>query len=130
MTSYLMFKVSLLGWDHDLGRQSIVQLTKSSDLARRRDILYACVREAQQFGDRLCTLESLKAVANSWTIGGVASESLPAILRCTIRLMHMDEDENDVRQGRTEKPDFSEDICKVFSRGVSRLRSRIVVRTG
>ncbi|XP_044723905.1 meiosis protein SPO22/ZIP4 like domain-containing protein [Hirsutella rhossiliensis] len=116
LTGYLMFKVSLLSWDHELGCQSIAHLSKVSDTARGRDILYACVREAQQFGDKLCTLAALKAVADSWAVGGLVSDSLPAILRCTIRLMHMTEEEEDAREALTEKPDFTEDICEVFSK--------------
>ncbi|KAL6357454.1 hypothetical protein LRP88_07621 [Fusarium phalaenopsidis] len=42
LTRYLMFKVSLISWDHDLGRQCVEFLSKSSEKARSRDILYAC----------------------------------------------------------------------------------------
>lgn len=118
LTGYLMFRVSLLSWDHELGSQSIAHLSKASDTARGRDILYACVREAQQFGDRLCTLAALRAVADSWAVGGLASDSLPAILRCTIRLMHMAEEEDDVREGLAEKSEFTEEICEVFTKGL------------
>lgn len=118
LTGYLMFKVSLLSWDHELGCQSIANLSKASDMARSRDVLFACVREAQQFGDRLCTLAALKAVADSWAVGGLASDSLPAILRCTIRLMLVAEEEEDGSKGMGEKPDFTEDMCEIFIKGL------------
>ncbi|KJZ71961.1 hypothetical protein HIM_08641 [Hirsutella minnesotensis 3608] len=115
LTSYLMFKVSLLGWDHDLGCESIARLSKASDTIQKQDILYACVREAQQSGDRICTIEALKAVANSWAVGGISSESLPAILRCTIRLMNVSEEERS-SDGPESSCDWSEDICDIFDK--------------
>ncbi|POR34574.1 Uncharacterized protein TPAR_05222 [Tolypocladium paradoxum] len=116
LTSYLMFKVSLLCWDHELGGQCIEHLSGSTDKTRRRDILYACVREAQQVGDKLCTLAALKAVANSWTAGQLSSSHVPSILRCTIRLIHMVEEEEGVGENNVEKSDFVEDICEIFGK--------------
>ncbi|RSL67820.1 hypothetical protein CEP53_002853 [Fusarium sp. AF-6] len=43
LTRYLMFKVSLISWDHDLCRQCVEFLSKSSENAKNRDILYACL---------------------------------------------------------------------------------------
>lgn len=117
LTRYLMFKVSLLCWDHELGSQCIKHLSGSTDKTRHRDILYACVREAQQVGDKLCTLAALKAVADSWTAGSVSPSNVPSILRCTIRLIHMVEEEG-AREDHVEQSDFVEDICEIFGKGV------------
>ncbi|KND94187.1 hypothetical protein TOPH_00844, partial [Tolypocladium ophioglossoides CBS 100239] len=114
LTRYLMFKVSLLCWDHELGSQCIKHLSGSTDKTRRRDILYACVREAQQVGDRLCTLAALKAVAGSWTAGKLSPSNVPSILRCTIRLIHMVEEDDSAPEHLVEKSDFVEDICEIF----------------
>ncbi|PHH75866.1 hypothetical protein CDD83_4348 [Cordyceps sp. RAO-2017] len=126
LTRYLMFKVSLLGWDHELGRQSIEHLSRASKTARGRDVLYACVREAQQFGDRLCTLVALRAVADSWAVGDVLSDNLPAILRCAIRLLHTAEQEEEredgKEQGQAERPDFGRDLCEMFGKAADHAR--------
>ncbi|RSL67252.1 hypothetical protein CEP54_003325 [Fusarium duplospermum] len=83
LTRYLMFKVSLISWDHDLARQCVEFLSKSTEKAKSRDILYACVREAQQLGDKLSTLEALKAVSATFVTGSstTAASNLPSILR-------------------------------------------------
>ncbi|PHH68004.1 hypothetical protein CDD80_318 [Ophiocordyceps camponoti-rufipedis] len=41
LTSYLMFKVSLLSWDHELGCRSVARLGAASGTIRGRDMLYA-----------------------------------------------------------------------------------------
>ncbi|PNY23779.1 Uncharacterized protein TCAP_06278 [Tolypocladium capitatum] len=116
LTRYLMFKVSLLCWDHELGSKCIKHLSGSTDNIRRRDILYACVREAQQVGDKLCTLAALKAVAGSWTAGKTSPSNVPSILRCTIRLIHMVEEDEGAAEHHVQRSDFAEDICEIFGK--------------
>lgn len=116
LTRYLMFKVSLLDWDHELGCQSIGYLSKFADDSRSQEMLYACIREAQQVGDKLCTLAALKAVVESWNPGREAAGSLPSILRCSVRLIKMIE-EQEKKSGLETL--FVEDICKTFETGMS-----------
>ncbi|KAM0339705.1 hypothetical protein ACHAPQ_001521 [Fusarium lateritium] len=114
LTRYLMFKVSLLNWDQNLGRQCIAFLSKLTGKSQCRDILYACVKEAQQVGDRLLTLEALKAVAatfdadSSWTI------NMPSVFRCTIRLIHsIESQDSDLTDKTTE---LAEETCRIFEK--------------
>ncbi|KAJ6439499.1 TPR-like protein [Purpureocillium lavendulum] len=116
LTSYLMFKVALLSWDHELGCQCVERLSRGSDAERTRDILYACVREAQQVGDKICTLAALKSVAHSWTRGKSLSSNYPAVLRCTIRLIRMVEEETDAGNCQGHKAEFAEDLCGIFEK--------------
>lgn len=113
LTRYLMFKVSLISWDHDLGCQSIQHLTKSADRTKTQDILYACIREAQHVGDRLCTLAALKAMIDNFSSAS-STTHLPSILRCTIRLVHTIESqqENSVREDQ-----LVGDVCHAFEKG-------------
>ena len=113
LTRYLMFKVSLLSWDHDLGSESLKHLSKCGGTDRGQDILYACVREAQQVGDKLCTLAALKAVVNNWTSGETSACKLPSILRCTIRLIHMIEDEEGKKDGEVNGTHFRRYMCYI-----------------
>lgn len=116
LTSYLMFKVSLLSWDHDLGRQCIEHLSRCADKARGRDMLYACVREAQQAGDKICTLAALKSVVGSCDAGNKCASNFPSVLRCTVRLMRMVEDDDDDADGHGA---LTGDICDAFEKGTS-----------
>ncbi|PHH59291.1 hypothetical protein CDD81_3415 [Ophiocordyceps australis] len=114
LSRYLMFKVSLVSWDHELGRESIGQLSKSRDAATRLDMLYACIREAQEFGDKLCTLAALKAVCNGWTLDERPPGNLASMLRCTIRLIHLAEEEETVAE--EHQADFAQETCEVFEK--------------
>jgi tetratricopeptide (TPR) repeat protein len=115
LTRYLMFRVSLLHWDHDLGRQCIEFLGKFTERSQCRDILYACIRDAQHVGDKLLALEALKAVAETFDVEGSLTINLPSILRCTIRLIHSLESQEGSEEGRSSE--LAEETCRIFERG-------------
>ncbi|KAG5745521.1 hypothetical protein H9Q70_011785 [Fusarium xylarioides] len=114
LTRYLMFRVSLLNWDHDLGRQCVEFLGNFAEKSQCRDILYACIRDAQHVGDKLMTLEALKAVAETFDDEGSLTINLPSILRCTIRLIHSLESQ----EGSDGDPssELAEETCRIFER--------------
>ncbi|KAL5619511.1 hypothetical protein FOVSG1_001733 [Fusarium oxysporum f. sp. vasinfectum] len=114
LTRYLMFRVSLLTWDHDLGRQCVEFLGKFAEKSQCRDILYACTRDAQHVGDKLMTLEALKAVAETFDAEGSLTINLPSILRCTIRLIHSLESQEGSEGDRS--PELAEETCRIFER--------------
>ncbi|KAF5532762.1 transcription factor [Fusarium napiforme] len=114
LTRYLMFRVSLLNWDHDLGRQCVEFLGKFAEKSQCRDILYACIRDAQLFGDKLMTLEALKAVAETFDDEGSLTINLPSILRCTIRLIHSLESQEGSEGDPS--PELAEETCRIFER--------------
>ncbi|EMT64620.1 hypothetical protein FOC4_g10007298 [Fusarium odoratissimum] len=109
-----MFRVSLLTWDHDLGRQCVEFLGKFAEKSQCRDILYACTRDAQHVGDKLMTLEALKAVAETFDAEGSLTINLPSILRCTIRLIHSLESQEGSEGDRS--PELAEETCRIFER--------------
>ncbi|CAM1510467.1 Fc.00g008020.m01.CDS01 [Cosmosporella sp. VM-42] len=121
LTRYLMFKASLIGWDHELGCQSIEHLSKSGDRARSQNMLYACIREAQQVGDKLCTLAALKAVVENYDSGTSLAANFPSILRCTIKLIHLIEGKED--EMSIQSHGFVEDTCRIFEKGAEYAKS-------
>ncbi|KAF4977570.1 hypothetical protein FZEAL_5941 [Fusarium zealandicum] len=114
LTRYLLFKASLIGWDHELGRQCVEFLSKSAKTIQCQDILYACIREAQHVGDKLCTLEALKAVADTFGSDILSAANLPSILRCTIRLIHLIEAQES--EDADPVPELVEDTCTIFEK--------------
>ncbi|KAF5630454.1 transcription factor [Fusarium tjaetaba] len=114
LTRYLMFRVSLLNWDHNLGRQCVEFLGKFAEKSQCRDILYACIRDAQLVGDKLMTLEALKAVAETFDDEGSLTINLPSILRCTIRLIHSLESQEGSEGDPS--PELAEETCRIFER--------------
>lgn len=117
LTRYLMFKVALRCWDCDLGRQCIEHLSQSSEKSQTRDLLYACIREAQQVGDKLCSIASLKAVAETWTESDVSANNFPSVLRCTIRLIISIEEQEGSKENSSQVAQLTEDLCNTFERG-------------
>lgn len=119
LTRYLMFRVSLSSWDCELGCESIQHLSKCADKAKCQDILYACIREAQHVGDKICTLEALKVVAESWDANKTSAANLPPILRCTIHFIHKVEADEEVSEVLGQKTVFVEDLCRTYEKGES-----------
>lgn len=115
LTRYLMFKVALMSWNHELGRQCIEYLGKMPDKSQRRDIIYACVRDAQNAGDRMMTLETLKAATETFDMEGASTSNLPSLFRCAIRLVHLIETPQD--EDADGVPELAEDTCCMFERG-------------
>lgn len=120
LTWYLMFKVSLVDWDHDLGCESIRHLSKLSDSSQGRDVLYACIREAQQVGDKLCTLAALRAIIDSWRSDQAAPSNLTSMLRCSIRLIHKIEEESSSADAGSPSMAYADDLCRLFEKGTCR----------
>ncbi|KAL7808906.1 meiosis protein SPO22/ZIP4 like domain-containing protein [Trichoderma gracile] len=116
LTRYLTFRVSLVDWDHDLGCESIRHLSKLSDSSQGRDVLYACIREAQQVGDKLCTLAALQAIIDSWRSDQAAPSNLTSILRCSIRLIHKIEEESSSSDAASPSIAYADDLCLLFEK--------------
>lgn len=117
LTRYLTFKVSLIDQDHELGCESIEYLSKLSDCSQGRDILYACIREAQQAGDRQCALAALQALIRSWKGDEATPSNLPSILRCSIRLIQLIEEEGNTREVHPQNTVYAHDLCSLFEKG-------------
>lgn len=117
LTRYLTFKVSLVDWDHDLGFESIRHLSKLSDSSQGRDVLYACIREAQQVGDKLCTLAALQAIIESWKTDQATPSNLTSILRCSIRLIHLIEEQGGGVEVGSQSIAYADDLCHIFEKG-------------
>lgn len=117
LTRYLMFKVSLLDWDHQLGIESIEYLGRATDDGYSQEILYACIKDAQQVGDKMCTLAALKATVDKWNSGKASAASLPSVIRCSIRLINMIEEQERKNKGESSPELFVDDLCTMFERG-------------
>ncbi|SPJ87099.1 related to transcription factors [Fusarium torulosum] len=114
LTRYLMFKVALLNWDQNLGCQCITFLSRLTGKSQCRDILYACVKEAQNIGHRLLTLEALKAVAETFDADSSWTINIPSVFRCTIRLIHSIESQDSDSTDHTTE--FAEETCRIFEK--------------
>jgi hypothetical protein len=119
LTRYLMFKVSLRNWDTQLGSECI-EFFSNSESNESQNILYACIREAQQAGDKVCTLAALRAVIKAWDKGRGPTSNLPSLIRCTIRLTHLLGEKAEADDASNlAKPELASELCEQFSQGKS-----------
>ena len=118
LTRYLMFKVALKTWDTQLGIECIQHLSEATETQRSQDMMYACIREAQQASHQLCTIAALKAVAQTWHAGRPGASCLTSILRCGIRLaLTMLDKLEQGKQDEVLQRALVEDTCKLFEIG-------------
>lgn len=110
MTQYLMYRATIRSGDHDLAAGCLEAVAQANV---RIELLYACVADAQRVGDRLVTLAAMKKLADVYDYERPGPVHLPALLRCTIMLLHglLNGDEKVV------KDPIVADICKMFEAG-------------
>ena len=81
MARYLAYKLALKSDDIQLAKECLAVLSKQSDKDER--YLYACVLDAQQSSDRKMTVAAFQALVDQ----PPSSAQLPALLRCTARML-------------------------------------------
>ncbi|OAA52865.1 Meiosis specific protein SPO22 [Cordyceps fumosorosea ARSEF 2679] len=94
-TQLLAFRLAVRSWDTALARSCLQSLAVAEKRETARDALYACVREAQAAGDRLCAVEALCAAVATWKGEVVVAGNVPALLRCAIRFLQQIDGDDD-----------------------------------
>ena len=120
LTSYLVFRLALLGWDHELGRKCLENLSCSPIRGQCNDMLYACIKEAQHAGDKICTVEAMKAITKAPNIDDSVRSNYPSLLRCTVRLITMINESVPETERVLPNGNVAEDLCATFEKGHER----------
>ncbi|KAI9795239.1 MAG: hypothetical protein M1835_006135 [Candelina submexicana] len=89
MTKYLMFKVALRGGDTDFAAECLNAVCDNS--TDDATLLYACVLEAQQSGDKIQVAAALQKVLDKYDYGAPHGVHLPALLRSVYQTNELDE---------------------------------------
>ncbi|MCJ1397829.1 hypothetical protein MMC11_001025 [Xylographa trunciseda] len=106
-TRYLMYKVGLRSGDSELALECLEAIYSGSD--KDATMLYACVLEAQQTGQREQAISAMLHVLDRYNYGSPPGINLPALLRCTARLLIQEIESSTDR----ENPNIDA-ICKLF----------------
>jgi hypothetical protein len=85
LTRYLAFKVAVRNGDIDIVADCLSVIADSG----ANDLLYACVLEANQANDQLCTLQALKKLQTVYGRAMSHIVHLPAVYRTMIRIICM-----------------------------------------
>jgi hypothetical protein len=84
MTRFLMYKIAVRGGEAELAAECLEKVYESSP--KEPNLLYACVLDAQQAGDKDLAVAAMQLVLERHQQSHATSIHLPALLRCTIRL--------------------------------------------
>ncbi|MCJ1284476.1 hypothetical protein MMC26_003808, partial [Xylographa opegraphella] len=114
-TKYLMYKVALRSGDRELAVECLEAISIGS--TKDGTLLYACVLEAQQMGQREQAISAMVHVLDKYNYGSPPGVNLPALLRCTARLL-IQEIESSVG-GDNSNIDA---ICSLFDGAVSQAK--------
>lgn len=109
MTAYLAFKVSMRTEDRDLAERCLETIALAPD---HINYLGACIAESQQAGDIFCAVSALKKLKQKFEYKEPNPIHLPALFRCTIRLLNMLLNRPDA-----DKATIVEDLCEEFETG-------------
>ena len=115
-TQYLLYKIALRCQESETAIRCLDSVCKAA--AKDTTILYACVLEAQNTGDQTQTIASLLRVLQKLKQGKPDGVNLPALFRCTARLL--------VQQSRAKAAgteDISKEICEVFESAATQARN-------
>lgn len=109
MTAYLAFKAAIRVEDRDLAERCLQTVALAPDHV---DYLGACIAESQKAGDILCAIAALRRLHEQYEYKGLDSIHLPALFRCTIRLLNLLAD----RSG-ADTSGIVNDLCDEFDAG-------------
>lgn len=113
MTQYVMYKATVRSGDRELAAEHLEAVAKASPA--HMHLLYACVADSQQVKERLIAIDALKKLAAVYDFQHPGLVHLPALLRCTVMLLHGVLENGDEAQ----KQSVVVDLCAVFEAGAS-----------
>ncbi|KAI9820657.1 MAG: hypothetical protein M1827_005026 [Pycnora praestabilis] len=107
LTNYLMYKVAVRIGDTSLAADCLETICNKT--SKDATLLYACVLEAQQTGDRALAATAMQHVLERYGHGAPDGVHLPALLRCAARLLMTEPSGSEMLQ-----VEHVASICKLF----------------
>ena len=124
MTRFLMFKIAIRCEETEFAAECLQII--SSSTSKNPTLLYACVLDAQQMGDKPQTLAALQLVLEKFGYGAPSSIHLPSLLRLTIGLTVALIDKSKVVEGSSKADEIVEKLCKLFEGGEISFTSHLI----
>jgi hypothetical protein len=114
-TRFLMYKISIRSGDANLALDCLEVANQGS--SKDPSILYACVLDAQEVGDKKMALAALKLLLEKHQFNPPSTMHLPALLRCTIRLLNSQLDSKSTSEVDSDPDDIADQLGKLFEGG-------------
>jgi hypothetical protein len=115
LTRFLMYKIAIRCGEPEFAAECLQIISSSS--SKDPTLLYSCVLDAQQIGDKPQTLSALQLVLEKFGHGAPSNIHLPSLLRLTIGLTMTPIDNSKVVEGSPEVDEMVEKLCKLFEGG-------------
>lgn len=120
-TLYLMYKIAVRDDDREEATRCIEGMSQGPEPL---EYLYACCVDAQEASHRAFAVEALSKLLEKSAHSPSSPVHLPALLRCTTRLMVKDVEGEEDERGRQEAV---QKLCGVFDKGESSIAIRCYV---
>ena len=107
-TQYLLYKCAIRCHDAEMASQCFNHICSrlSADANKDASLIYACILEAQREGDQDQIVIALQRVLEQYSYTAPSGVHLPALLRCTARLL--------MRSSENLQDDGIDSLCKIF----------------
>lgn len=115
MTQFLIFKIAIRTNELKLASACLDKVYEAA--TDDSTMLYACVIDAQQVGDRTLTIAALQLVMQRYECNASSSVNFPALLRCMIRLI-LSQIESVESEKDIEVTSAVDQLCKLFDGGM------------
>ena len=115
VTRFLMYKMAIRCEETGFAAECLQVISSSSP--NDPNLLYACVLDAQQVGDKFQTLAALQIVLEKFDYGTPSSIHLPSLLRLTIGLTVAMINNSKAVEGSQEADAMVEKLCSLFEGG-------------
>lgn len=112
LTRYLAYKIALRDGDEALAAECFGLVARQT-LKADPTLLYACVLEAQQSGNRMQAIKALQALLGKCSQGELQGVHLPSVFRCTLKLLVAELPATD-----SAKSDARSAVCQLFEKAI------------
>ncbi|KAL9090275.1 MAG: hypothetical protein Q9159_002080 [Coniocarpon cinnabarinum] len=117
LTQYLRYRIAIREHDQVSALEALQRICDTS-MARDATLLYACVLEAQASGDRRQAIAALREVTRKFNYGAPNGVHLPALLRCTARLLV-----SELSSNASNTADLITELCTLFCGAATQART-------
>ncbi|KFY01778.1 hypothetical protein V490_00767 [Pseudogymnoascus sp. VKM F-3557] len=114
MTRLLMFKIAIRTNELELASECLKKVYEAA--TNDSTMLYACVLDAQQVGDKTLAIEGLQLVLQKYEYSAPSSANFPGLLRCMIRLI-LSKIESVESEKDIDVSSAVDQLCKLFDGG-------------
>lgn len=110
-----MYKIAIRSGDADLASDCLEVVHRGS--FKDSSLLYACVLDAQDVGDKKMALAALQLLLEKHQLNPPPTVHIPALLRCMIRLLNSQLDSKDKSQVKVAHDHIALQLSKLFEGG-------------